>query len=230
MDYFLDSNVLIGYIFQLDIFNELSNKILNKCNECLISPRIKTETNKIFQTKNREYEKFFLKLISVISKYCKDSFISNERIHRMINEINQIGKLKRNEMHYIIEKIWKYFNLSENQDCINLICILEDFLDEFDSSQYILRNNIFKKLNEIPKHTRKDERIVKLIRKNRLKKILHKNDEEILFDLNEYANEHPQLDLCLVSWDDDFIKAVKILIDELSFKKYIGRHESKTNI
>jgi hypothetical protein len=49
-----------------------------------------------------------------------------------------------------------------------------------------------------------------------------------LFDLNEYAKEHPQLDSCLVSRDDDFIEAVKILLNGLSFKKYIGRHESNT--
>ena len=58
---------------------------------------------------------------------------------------------------------------------------------------------------------------------------MHEEDEDILFDLNEYANRHLELDLCLVSWDDDFIKAVKILIDQLSFGKYIGRYESKIN-
>ena len=75
----------------------------------------------------------------------------------------------------------------------------------------------------IPNHKSKNKEVLKIIERKNLRLLLHKNDEEILFDLNEYAKDHPELDLCLVSWDDGFIDAVRILLDELYFKRHIGR-------
>ena len=222
MNYFLDSNVIIGYIFQFDSQNEHSQKYVNSKHTCFISPNVEREVKGKFRIKNREYANFFLKLNQEICKQCK-YMISNWKIHQIVNKFDAIGDLEVEKMHEIIEKIWEEFNFSDNEDCLNLMNILKEFLHEFKAPEYSLKNKILDKLTIIPEHNKKDRKILEIIEKKNLRELLHRKDENILFDLNEYAKEHPELDLCLVSWDDDFIEAVKILLNQLSFKKYIGR-------
>ncbi len=54
---------------------------------------------------------------------------------------------------------------------------------------------------------------------------IHTEDEKILFDLHKFSDSHKDLDLILVSWDKTFINVVKILMEVLSFNKYIYLNE-----
>ena len=184
------------------------------------------EVKAIFKNKNREYSEFLLKLIKRIRENGNSFFISNEKIHKIINRFDQIGKLKNEDMHKSFDKIWKEYDLSENFECEKLIRLLNRFYRNLDSSQHIRKNKICNAAVKIDNHRFKDQKVKRIIEKENLREILHDKDEDILFDAHEYAKHHPELDLCFVSWDDDFIKAVKILLSQLSFKKYIGRYES----
>ncbi len=130
-------------------------------------------------------------------------------------------------MHLIFESMRERFDFSENQETNIIINHIETLLEEFYSKNSKIKDYVFNIMKEIPSHKTKDKTILEKIKEENLKELFHDEDEDILFDLNEYAEHHPELDLCLVSWDDDFIKAVKILLDKLSFKKYIERYESK---
>lgn len=131
-------------------------------------------------------------------------------------------------MHNAFENLWQKLGFGENQEVEKIILELTKFINEIYSKFSDRMKNIEELIIEIPNHSFKDKEIENII-KEKLRDILHEKDEEILFDLNEYAKEHPELDLCLVSWDDKFIESVKILLDRLSFKKYMGRYKSNTN-
>ena len=185
---------------------------------------------KVFDRKNKEYKKFFRRIIKNLEKFKNTQLISNSQIHSIINKFNKIGKLNLKDMHRIFEKMWKHFDFSENQETNIIINRLEILLGEFYSKNSKIKDNIFNIMKEIPKHKNKDDEILEKIKEENLRELFHDEDEAILFDLHEYAKEHFELDLCFVSWDDKFIKAVKILLNQLSFKKYIGRYESNKKI
>lgn len=226
---FLDTNVLIGYIFTLDTSYDMSSDLIDQNHKIYISSHVKEETKIIFRNKNREYSEFLLKLIKRVAK--RNYFlISNETIHKTINGFEDIGKLKNKDMHNAFDKIWDKYDLSENFECEKVLGILNKFYRNLDSSQHMRKNQICNKIIEIYNHKIKDQSVLEKIEKENLREILHEKDEDILFDIDQYAKKHPELDLCLVSWDDKFIEAVRILINQLSFKRYIGRYESNTEI
>lgn len=156
-----------------------------------------------------------------------NQFISSSRIHRAINGFDEIGKMNLKDMHHAFEKLWENMGFGENQEIGQIILELTSFIKEFYSKHSNEKEDIEKLIIEIPNHNFKDKSIEKIIEHEDLRELLHETDEEILFDAHEYAGEHPEIDLCFISWDDNFIKTIKILLNQLSFKKYIGRYESK---
>ena len=182
---------------------------------------------KVFDRKNREFKIFLRRILSDLNKFENTQFISNSQIHGTINRFDQIGKLDLEDMHNTFENIWNTLEYGENQEIGQIIQELDEIINEFYSRYGGRKNNIQNQIIEVPNHKSKDEIIMKIIKEKSLRDLLDDNDEEILFDINQYAKEHPELDLCLVSWDDKFIKAVEILLSQLSFKKYIGIHDSK---
>ena len=73
----------------------------------------------------------------------------------------------------------------------------------------------------IPSHTQKDPIVLNKIKEKSLKdKYLHDADEEILFDVHEHMKNHQNTVLLFISGDENFIKAISLLSDVLSFKKF----------
>ena len=225
---FLDSNIILGLIFEEDSLNNFSNNIFSKTYTFIFSTNVKEEVNKIFRQKQRDYKNFFYLLNEKLKKYDKNTFINESALHNMINEFGTIGKLTKENMHNIIKVLWKNYGFGEKEKQENILLKIKKFNKRYRSKHIDSRYETFEKIEEINNHKSKDQEILEQIEKENLRELLHEEDEDILFDLNEYAKEHPQLDSCLVSGDDDFIEAVKILLNGLSFKKYIGRHESNT--
>lgn len=227
---FLDTNAIIAYLFFWDNLKGLSESIFSKKKEKYFSPTVEGEVEKIFKKKLNEFKKFMFKLYRRIQKYKEDEFISLSTIHCIIDNFRRIGKLTRENMHLIIDEIWESYGFSENQEVRKLLETIETFKGDFLNELFDKKKTTLKSLHKIPIHKNKDQIILEIIKEENLRKILHEKDEDILFDLNEYAKEHPELDLCLVSWDNNFIKSVKILLNQLSFKKYIGRYAYNTKI
>lgn len=218
--------MIIGLIYTFNSVYEYSKEIFSRADKYYYSTHVKKEADRIFDRKNEEYELLLRHIVKNLKKLQSDQFISNSKIHSLINKINRIGKFELEEMHKAFENVWQNLGFGENQEIDQIILKLTEFINEIYSKFSDRKENIEELIIEIPNHTFKDKCIEKII-KEKLREILHDKDEDILFDLNEYSNKHPELDLCFVSWDDNFIEAVKILLNQLSFKKYIGRHESK---
>ncbi|MBQ6813470.1 MAG: hypothetical protein IJP12_02405 [Methanobrevibacter sp.] len=226
MNLFLDTNVIIGFIFSLNSLHKLSKKIFSKTHHTYFySNTVKDEVDLVFDRKKEEYKTFLRTINHHLEKLKNTRIISIFEMHKIIDKINKIGKFSNEDMHSTFNKMWKYFDFAENQEISTIIVFIEKLIEELKSLHDNRKNYLLESIKEIPNHSSKNQKVLRMIEKENLREHLDEKDEKILFDLNEYASKYPQLDLCLVSWDDGFIKAVKILLDRLSFKKYIGRDE-----
>lgn len=228
MNLFLDSNIIIGIIFAFNSIHRYSKELFEYEDNYFYSINVKDEVDEVFDRKNEEFENFIREIIYHLQEFRNDQIISNSKIHKIINKIGKIGKLELENMHLGFDKIWEEFGFGENQENFFILSKLNKFLKELYSKHDELKTRLCELMKLIPNHKSKNKEVLKIIERKNLRLLLHENDEEILFDLNEYAKNHLELDFCLVSWDDGFIDAVRILLDELSFKRYIGRKHQMT--
>lgn len=56
INYFLDTNVIIGFIYTFNSLYEYSKEIFSKLDKYYYSPHVKKEVDIIFDRKNEEYE------------------------------------------------------------------------------------------------------------------------------------------------------------------------------
>ena len=227
MNYFLDTNVIIGHIFEIDSLYKKSLEIFLKEGFKIFSENVKIEVKNVFQSKIDDIKEFIYKLCLELNKNKRNIFISKSEANDIISKGEKIGKINTEEMKKIIDAIWERYEFKEEISVDKFLSILINFNRFYKTKLFQSKEDTLKNMCLIQSHSKKDEKILEMIKEKQLKKLIHDEDEDILFDLNEYAKHHPELDLCFVSWDDDFIKTVKILLDQLSFNKYIGRHESK---
>lgn len=221
MNTFCDTNVIIGYIFSLDLLSEASKKALIKENSNYYSYHVKKEVNKTARRKNREYHKFLQKIADTINDIDDNTMINLSKIHQSINKFKKIGKLDVDKMHQAIETIWDELGFNENTEAFQVKINFNNYFHNFHHTHRKCKTDCFNNLKYIPAHNKKDKIVLDKIKNKSLRKTyLHNKDEEILFDAHEYLLNHPKLDLMFISADKDFIKAISILIDVLAFKKY----------
>ncbi|MDO5810726.1 MAG: hypothetical protein Q4Q37_06485 [Methanobrevibacter sp.] len=68
---------------------------------------------------------------------------------------------------------------------------LNEFIQNFEGFHRLRRNNIFNLLVFVSSHTEKDKNILDKIENENLREYLHGEDEDILFDANEYCINNP---------------------------------------
>ena len=81
MNAFLDTNVIIGYIYSLDPLHTASRKAIVVGNTNYYSFHVNEEIKLVSQRKDREYVKFLTKLEDIFNKYCDNDFIDLSDIH-----------------------------------------------------------------------------------------------------------------------------------------------------
>ncbi len=227
---FLDTNVLIGYIFSCDSLFKHSKEYIFKSKSNYYSQHVKTEMKKIYSRKNLEFEDFFLKLYFEIEQYDDMYFLSKSKIVKMIYGLDTIGKLNQRDMELSFDKIWEFFEFGENQEVMMIKLKFGDYISQFESLHNLRKNFIFKTLNLVPNHTKKDKSILDKIKKENLRdELLHAYDEDILFDANEFCKNNKDLKLIFVSADQNFIKAIDILMEYLCFDDCVNLIEFSNN-
>lgn len=117
--------------------------------------------------------------------------------------------------------IWNQLNLDENHDSFDLKHKFNCYKNNFYSNHFTCKENFFSKLICVPSHTKKDAVVLNKIFEKHLRNILHENDENILFDANEFAKNNSDLNLTFVSADADFLKAIEELLPVLSINGYV---------
>ena len=160
-------------------------------------------------------------LLSKLREYGDYQFISKTSFHIFLDNAKPIKNLSVQNMHYAFDCIWDAFGFGENQEVGEVRLKLRRFITSFNQCHSSRKCKFIEISNYIPAHRHKDPKIIDMIMVNELNDDLHDEDEEILFDLHEYNQNHPDLNLILVSWDKTFINVVEKLLDMLSFKEYV---------
>ena len=105
INHFLDTNVIIGFIYTFNSLYEYSKEIFSKNDEYYYSKNVEIEVEEVFDRKNEEFKIFFRKILNSLKKFKNDQFISNSQIHIIINRFNKIGKLNLENMHNTFERL-----------------------------------------------------------------------------------------------------------------------------
>ncbi|MBR2556908.1 MAG: hypothetical protein IKE95_00840, partial [Methanobrevibacter sp.] len=120
------------------------------------------------------------------------------------------------DINIVLEKIWNHFDFGENQEVFLIKLKLNKLINNFEGNHRLRKKFIFNNMELIPNHSEIDKKILDVIEKENLRnRFLHDSDEDIRFDANEFACKNQDLDLKFVSADNNFIKAIDILIDYL---------------
>ena len=230
MNSFLDSNVLIGYIFCLENLFDVSNKYIFKSDNNYFSKNVKTEVNHVFVRKISQYSIFLEKLNKKQYEFDDSYFMSRDTFHDYINNFDAIEKFNIQDMHFAFEKIWNLFDIGENQEIMILKMKFDKFINEFCGFNFKRKKELFNHLILIPNHTFKDKDVINGIEKENLRdELLHASDEEILFDAHEFAKNNKDLNLKFVTADQNFFEAITILKKYLCFGDCINLMEFSCN-
>ena len=220
MNTFLDTNVIIGYIYSLDPLHTAYQKAIVDENTKYYSFHVNEEIKEVSRRKDREYVKFLTKLEKIFDKYGDYDFIDLAEIHLKGNRFGQIGKFEVKDMHKAIDVIWQELNFDENTDAFKVKTEFNNYFGNFESRHRKGKKHCLKKMNFIPAYQSKDSNVLKVIANKSLRNYFHGEDEKILFDVHDYLKSNTIRDLVLISNDKDFIKAISELISVLSFNKY----------
>ncbi len=230
MNSFLDSNVIIGYIFCLDSLFEVSREFIFKSENNYFSDNVKMEVEKVFIRKCDVFNRFLFDLFYEIEKYDDFKFLTMQELYYPINYLTNVEKLKIEDMHIIFDKIWKSFDFGESQEVFLIKLKFKKFINDFEGNHRLRKGIIFNNMKLVPNHSKKDKVVLDKIKNEHLRKaLLHESDENILFDANEFACRNPNLDLKFVSADEDFLKAIDILMQYLCIDETINLKEFSNN-
>ena len=224
VNHFIDTNVIIGYIFVLDYLNQKSHSYLQfNNNNYFYSQNVKNEVEEVFKIKSRNYQEFFLRIIKFLNCFSDYDLIDEINVHHKINSFDDKGKLKNKDMHLALKIIWDKLSFDSYHDAFEVKKAFDDLTNNFQSRHVYKKDALFNDLNLVPNHTMKDKKILKLIKKENLRdNLLHGQDENILFDANEFCKNNKELNLKFATADQDFLKAINILESYLCIKEVIN--------
>ena len=181
MNTFLDTNVIIGYIYSLDPLHTASQKAIVDENTKYYSFHVNEEIKEVSRRKDREYVKFLTKLEKIFDKYGDYDFIDLAEIHLKVNRFGQVGKFEVKDMHKAIDVIWQELNFDENTDAFKVKTEFNNYFGNFESRHRKGKKHCLKKMNFIPAYQSKDSNVLKVIDNKSLRNYFHGEDEKILF-------------------------------------------------
>ena len=111
MNAFLDTNVIIGYIFSLDDLNESSQLLVFKSDKIHYSANVQKEVNDVFSRKKFEFETFFSILELELKKFDDFEFLSSSQLHNAIGKFNDICEMDSKDMQNSFVKYGKILTL-----------------------------------------------------------------------------------------------------------------------
>lgn len=213
VDFFIDTNVIIGYIFSLDPLNKYSNKLIQQKHNLLYSEHVQQEYENKLKNKRKAYDKFF-KFIQIKLNFYKNDLFDTKLFQDFINQFYKKNKYyDKNDLRKTINIFLKDFGLEYNCKINDLKESFNMFTNEFNSKIFKLEDKLNQHVNVIKNHDAKNyENLKKIISS---KTNIHKEDEDILLDAEEYAKEHYKLKLFFITWDKQFFEGVKLILEVL---------------
>ena len=128
MNTFLDTNVIIGYIFSLDDLNDSAELLVFNSDRIHYSENVQNEVNEVFTRKKFEFETFFSILELELKKFDDFEFLISSQLYESIGKFNDIQGMNSKDMQNSFGKLWENFNFSENQEVFSIKLKLNDFI------------------------------------------------------------------------------------------------------
>ena len=128
MNTFLDTNVILGYIFSLDDFNDSAELLVFNSDRIHYSENVQNEVNEVFTRKKFEFETFFSILELELKKFDDFEFLISSQLYESIGKFNDIQGMNSKDMQNSFGKLWENFNFSENQEVFSIKLKLNDFI------------------------------------------------------------------------------------------------------
>ena len=128
MNTYLDTNVIIGYIFSLDDLNDSAELLVFNSDRIHYSENVQNEVNEVFTRKKFEFETFFSILELELKKFDDFEFLISSQLYESIGKFNDIQGMNSKDMQNSFGKLWENFNFSENQEVFSIKLKLNDFI------------------------------------------------------------------------------------------------------
>ena len=98
MNTFLDTNVIIGYIFSLDDLNDSAELLVFNSDRIHYSENVQNEVNEVFIRKKFEFETFFSILELELKKFDDFEFLISSQLYESIGKFNDIQGMNSKDM------------------------------------------------------------------------------------------------------------------------------------
>ena len=98
MNTFLDTNVIIGYIFSLDDLNDSAELLVFNSDRIHYSENVQNEVNEVFTRKKFEFETFFSILELELKKFDDFEFLISSQLYESIGKFNDIQGMNSKDM------------------------------------------------------------------------------------------------------------------------------------
>jgi hypothetical protein len=213
MGLFLDTNVLVGFIFNWDSFHGYAEILFNGNYDCYWSNNVKSETNKVMKLNKDNYFSFFYKLLDKLEN---EETIYEKKFIQIAKNITSKDKTNNERIGNII---WKnggwYEDIPSQEIIISVKSILSDLSPTIYENFKICKNY----LNE-PDNENIGEKYQDILNNLRSVSIgdnlkIHYPDDIILIDAHHLAKKNfirkfVTADLKLLKFEEFIIKYTDI--------------------
>lgn len=216
MDYFLDTNVEIGYVFCTDPWNTHAVTVFDSKDRLHYSENVNKEFQKNFIKFSKEQSQFLLEICDELEalNFKKINFDEFKAIGLSVKLINDFAENKKEKC---LEVLWDITN-KNNDDKIRvkiLVRNIKKFARNFENYLFIRKNNFEQKVMLCPVRKKSYSEIYEELKNLKI----HKEDNNIILDAHDLAcNE--SLTLNFVTSDNDVYKLPQ-QVSALNINKFL---------
>lgn len=222
MDYFLDTNVELGYVFCTDPWNALAVTVFDSNDKLHYSRNVDKEFQKNFIKFSKEQKQFFFKICDELESLGLEK-VSYNGFKSIGISVDLIFDFAENKKESCLELLWNISN-KDNEDKIkvkDLVRLIKSFGRNFEKIIYDRKRSFEQKVMISPMRTEDYSKIFEELDKLGI----HDEDKEIILDAHDLAGRD-SLSLNFVTSDNDVFELPK-QVSALNIHKFLHLNDFK---
>lgn len=216
MDYFLDTNVKLGYVFCTDPWNTPAVTVFDSKDKLHYSQKVNMEFQKKFNLFLKEQKQFFYKISNELDDLGIRAIKYN--VFESIGlSVELIYDFENNKKKSCLKKIWNIINKNNHDEILvkTLVISIRTFARNFEKVTFNRKNNFEKK---VVMCSDRDENYTNIF--NKLKDVgIHDEDNVIILDAHDLACKNG-LFLNFVTSDND-VYDLSPKVSELNINEFL---------
>ncbi|MEE0924203.1 MAG: hypothetical protein U0L35_00680 [Methanobrevibacter sp.] len=220
LDYFFDTNVIVGYSIPNDYWNNRAKKAFKKEGNHYWSTTVKNESIKVIFEIMDNYEKLFYKIKGEMTD---DMLVKKEDFVSLVKDLKNHSISKNNRKFNLAETVWIEGGWYEDASPENISEILDDL---FGDLHVDVNKNFNECMNSLILHERKEnyQELLDMINSIKLpdsSKKIHKPDNYIILDSHDLGRN---IRLNFITSDKQLLVFKEMLkeITEIDEMTYLG--------